>query len=204
MAEISAKIVMELRKATGLGMMDCKQALQETDGDLEKAVEFLRKKGMAAVEKRAGRDATDGLIVSYIHPGSRLGVLVEVNCETDFVARTEDFQQFAHDVAMHIAASQPLAVRRDDIEPDLLEKEQAIYLEQAKNEGNLADAEYLDMKQYAYKIYANSLYGLLGLRYFQFYDRECAHSITSLGVTGCRSISISFLLLTASVKSFHV
>ena len=135
MAEISAKIVMELRKATGLGMMDCKQALQETDGDLEKAVEFLRKKGMAAVEKRAGRDATDGLIVSYIHPGSRLGVLVEVNCETDFVARTEDFQQFAHDVAMHIAASQPLAVRRDDIEPDLLEKEQAIYLEQAKNEG---------------------------------------------------------------------
>ena len=135
MAEISAKIVMELRKATGLGMMDCKQALQETDGDLEKAVEFLRKKGMAAVEKRAGRDATDGLIVSYIHPGSRLGVLVEVNCETDFVARTEDFQQFAHDVAMHIAASQPLAVTRGDIESDLLEKEQAIYLEQAKNEG---------------------------------------------------------------------
>jgi len=135
MAEISAKIVMELRKATGLGMMDCKQALQETDGDLEKAVEFLRKKGMTAVEKRAGRDATDGLIVSYIHPGSRLGVLVEVKCETDFVARTEDFQQFAHDVAMHIAASQPLAVRRDDIEPDLLEREQAIYLEQAKNEG---------------------------------------------------------------------
>ena len=135
MAEISAKIVMELRKSTGLGMMDCKQALQETDGDLEKAVEFLRKKGMAAVEKRAGRDATDGLIVSYIHPGSRLGVLVEVNCETDFVARTEDFQQFAHDVAMHIAASQPLAVTRGDIESDLLEKEQAIYLEQAKNEG---------------------------------------------------------------------
>jgi elongation factor Ts len=135
MAEISAKIVMELRKSTGLGMMDCKQALKETDGDLEKAVEFLRKKGMAAVEKRAGRDATDGSIVSYIHPGSRLGVLVEVNCETDFVARTKDFQQFAHDVAMHIAASQPLAVTRDDIDPELLEKEQAIYLEQAKNEG---------------------------------------------------------------------
>ena len=135
MAEISAKSVMELRKSTGLGMMDCKQALKETDGDIEKAIEYLRKKGMAAVEKRAGRDATDGLIVSYIHPGSRLGVLVEVNCETDFVARTEDFQQFARDVSMHIAASQPLAVQREDIETELLEKERAIYLEQAKNEG---------------------------------------------------------------------
>jgi elongation factor Ts len=118
-----------------LGMMDCKQALKETDGDIEKAVEYLRKKGMAAVEKRAGREATDGLIVSYIHPGSRLGVLVEVNCETDFVARTDDFQQFARDVSMHIAASQPLAVKREDIETELLEKERAIYSEQAKNEG---------------------------------------------------------------------
>jgi len=135
MAEISAKSVMELRKSTGLGMMDCKQALKETDGDIEKAVEYLRKKGMAAVEKRAGRDATDGLIVSYIHPGSRLGVLVEVNCETDFVARTEDFQQFASDVSMHIAASQPLAIKREDIEAELIERERGIYLEQAKNEG---------------------------------------------------------------------
>jgi len=135
MAEISAKSVMELRKSTGLGMMDCKQALKETDGDIEKAVEYLRKKGMAAVEKRAGRDATDGLIVSYIHPGSRLGVLVEVNCETDFVARTEDFQKFASDVSMHIAASQPLAIKREDIEAELIERERGIYLEQAKNEG---------------------------------------------------------------------
>jgi elongation factor Ts len=135
MVEISAKSVMELRKSTGLGMMDCKQALKETDGDIEKAVEYLRKKGMAAVEKRAGRDATDGLIVSYIHPGSRLGVLVEVNCETDFVARTEDFQQFASDVSMHIAASQPLAIKREDIEAELIERERGIYLEQAKNEG---------------------------------------------------------------------
>ena len=110
MAEISAKAVMQLRKQTGLGMMDCKKALQESDGDVDKAVEYLRKQGMAAVEKRAGRDATDGLIISYIHPGSRLGVLVEVNCETDFVARTDDFQQFGRDVAMHIAAAQPLAV----------------------------------------------------------------------------------------------
>ena len=109
--------------------------MQETGGDLDKAIEYLRKQGMAAVEKRAGRDATDGLIVSYIHPGSRLGVLVEVNCETDFVARTNDFQQFAKDVAMHIAASQPLAVDREAIDPELVEKEKAIFLEQAKNEG---------------------------------------------------------------------
>lgn len=126
---------MELRKQTGLGMMDCKKALTESGGDLEKAVEYLRKQGMAAVEKRAGRDALDGLIVSYIHPGSRLGVLVEVNCETDFVARTDDFQQFGKDVAMHIAAAQPLAVDRDAIDAEAIEKEKAIYLEQAKNEG---------------------------------------------------------------------
>ena len=135
MAEISAKAVMQLRKQTGLGMMDCKKALQESDGDVDKAVEYLRKQGMAAVEKRAGRDATDGLIISYIHPGSRLGVLVEVNCETDFVARTDDFQQFGRDVAMHIAAAQPLAVDRDGIDAEVIEREKGIFLEQAKNEG---------------------------------------------------------------------
>ena len=134
MAEISAKAVMQLRKQTGLGMMDCKKALQESDGDVDKAVEYLRKQGMAAVEKRAGRDATDGLIISYIHPGSRLGVLVEVNCETDFVARTDDFQQFGRDVAMHIAAAQPLAVDRDGIAADVIDREKGIFLEQAKNE----------------------------------------------------------------------
>ena len=135
MAEISAKAVMQLRKQTGLGMMDCKKALQESDGDVDKAVEYLRKQGMAAVEKRASRDATDGLIISYIHPGSRLGVLVEVNCETDFVARTDDFQQFGRDVAMHIAAAQPLAVDRDGIDAEVIEREKGIFLEQAKNEG---------------------------------------------------------------------
>ena len=135
MAEVSAKAVMQLRKQTGLGMMDCKKALQESDGDVDKAVEYLRKQGMAAVEKRAGRDATDGLIISYIHPGSRLGVLVEVNCETDFVARTDDFQQFGRDVAMHIAAAQPLAVDRDGIAADVIDREKGIFLEQAKNEG---------------------------------------------------------------------
>ena len=133
MAEITAKTVQELRKKTGLGMMDCKKALQETDGDIEKAIEYLRKQGMSAVEKRADRDASEGLIQSYIHQGSRLGVLVEVNCETDFVARTDDFQGFAKDVAMHIAASQPLAIDRESIPAAAVDKEKAIFLEQAKN-----------------------------------------------------------------------
>lgn len=135
MADITAKLVKELRERTGLGMMDCKKALQETEGDAEKAVEYLRKKGMAAVEKRAGREASEGLVASYIHPGSRLGVLVEVNCETDFVARTDDFQQLSKDLAMHIAASRPVAVDRDELDANLIEKERSIYQEQAKNEG---------------------------------------------------------------------
>jgi elongation factor Ts len=135
MAEITAQAVKALREKTGLGMMECKKALTETDGDPDKAVDFLRKKGMAAVEKRAGRQASEGLIVSYIHPGSRLGVLLEVNCETDFVARTEDFQTFGKDVAMHIAAEQPSVVQREDLEPQVIEREKEIFLEQAKNEG---------------------------------------------------------------------
>ncbi len=135
MAEITAAMVRQLRDSTGIGMMDCKKALQESDGDMEKAVDFLRKQGMSAVEKRAGRDANEGVTASYIHPGSRLGVLLEVNCETDFVARTDDFQEFTRDVAMHIAAEQPTAVGREDVDPALIEKEKEIYLEQAKNEG---------------------------------------------------------------------
>ena len=135
MTQITAQSVRMLRQKTGLGMMDCKKALQETGGDSEKAIEYLRKQGLSAVEKRAGRDASEGLIQAYIHQGSRLGVLLEVNCETDFVARTDDFQEFAKDVAMHIAASQPLAVDREGVSADAVEKERAIFLEQAKNEG---------------------------------------------------------------------
>ena len=135
MTQITAQSVRMLRQKTGLGMMDCKKALQETGGDSEKAVEYLRKQGLSAVEKRAGRDASEGLVQAYIHQGSRLGVLLEVNCETDFVARTDDFQAFAKDVAMHIAASQPLAVDREGVSADAVERERAIYLEQAKNEG---------------------------------------------------------------------
>lgn len=133
--EISAKLVKELRDLTGAGMMDCKKALTESDGDLEKAVAFLRKQGLSKAAKKADRTANEGLIYSYIHPGNKLGVLVEINCETDFVARTDDFQNFVKDIAMQIAAASPLVVERGDLDPDLVEKEKEIYRTQALNEG---------------------------------------------------------------------
>lgn len=133
--DISAKQVKELREATGAGMMDCKKALIESEGDLEKAVAHLRKQGLSKAAKKADRTANEGLIYSYIHPGNKLGVLVEINCETDFVARTEDFQNFAKDIAMQVAAASPLVVERGQLDPDLMEKEREIYKTQALNEG---------------------------------------------------------------------
>ncbi|MGO0122696.1 translation elongation factor Ts [Desulfothermobacter acidiphilus] len=135
MAEISAKLVKELRERTGAGMMDCKKALMETEGDLEKALVYLREKGLAAAAKRAGRKASEGVVTAYIHPGNRVGVLVEVNCETDFVARTEDFQQFAHDIALQVAAAKPEYVAREDVPAEVLEREKEILRAQARNEG---------------------------------------------------------------------
>ena len=132
---ISAAEVKKLRDMTGAGMMDCKNALKETNGDVDKAIEFLRKKGIASATKRSGREVNEGVIISYIHPGSRLGVLVEVNCETDFVAKTDDFQALAKDIAMQIAASNPIAVNREDISQELVDKEMDIFRTQAKNEG---------------------------------------------------------------------
>lgn len=132
---ISAADVKKLRDQTGAGMMDCKNALKETDGDIEKAVDYLRKKGMASAAKRAGREAKEGLIVSYIHPGSRLGVLVEINCETDFVAKTDDFSTLAKDIAMQIAASNPIAILRENVPTDAIDKEMDIFRSQAGNEG---------------------------------------------------------------------
>jgi elongation factor Ts len=122
-----AKTVMELRERTGAGVMDCKAALQASDGNLDAAVEFLRKKGLADAKKREGRDAKDGLVHAYIHPGSRLGVLIEVNCETDFVAKTDAFQGLARDLAMQVAASNPAYVAREDVPATVLEKEREIY-----------------------------------------------------------------------------
>lgn len=131
---VSASDVKKLRDMTGVGMMDCKKALIETGGDVEKAVEFLRKKGMASAQKREGRETKEGAITAYIHPGSRLGVLLELNCETDFVAKTEDFQNVARDIAMQIAAANPVAVNRDDIPAETIDKEKEIYREQMKDQ----------------------------------------------------------------------
>lgn len=133
--EISAKLVKELREATNCGMMDCKKALAECDGDMDKAVEYLRKKGIASAAKKEGRATSQGIVGSYIHMGGKVGVLVEVACETDFVARTETFQEFVHNVAMHIAAARPLAVTRDEVDGSLVEKEKEIYAAQMREQG---------------------------------------------------------------------
>jgi elongation factor Ts len=133
--EISARQVKELRDSTGAGMMDCKKALVESDGDMEKAVAHLRKQGLSKAAKKADRAANEGVIFSYIHPGNKLGVIVEINCETDFVARTDDFQSFAKDIAMQVAAASPLVVERGDLDPKLVESEREIYRTQALNEG---------------------------------------------------------------------
>lgn len=135
MAEITAAMVKELREKTGAGMMDCKKALQETDGDYDKALDVLRKKGIAKAAKRADRAAKEGVVASYIHPGANLGVLVEINCETDFVANTDGFKEFAKNIAMHIAAANPTAVRREEVDQKDVEKEMEILKDQALASG---------------------------------------------------------------------
>ena len=135
MAEVSAQMIKDLRERTGAGMADCKKALVETSGDLEKATEFLRKKGLAAAAKKAGRIATEGVVASYIHSNSRVGVLLEVNCETDFVARGEAFTGFAREVALQIAAMNPQYLTADEIPADAVEKERALRIDQAKQSG---------------------------------------------------------------------
>ncbi|HSU13712.1 translation elongation factor Ts [Longimicrobium sp.] len=135
MAEISAKDVKELRDRTGAGMMECKGALNEAGGDMERAIDILRAKGAAKAAKRAERETKEGAVGSYIHMGGKIGVLVEVGCETDFVARNDEFQKLVRDVAMHIAAAAPVAVRREDFPADLVERERAVYLEQTKESG---------------------------------------------------------------------
>jgi elongation factor Ts len=133
--QVNAQLVKELRERTGAGMMDCKSALVETKGDLDQAVDVLRKKGLAAAAKRAGRATSEGLVGSYIHAGGKIGVLVEVNCETDFVARTDAFQELVRDVAMHIAAAEPRFVSRDEVTAEVLEHERRLFREQAIESG---------------------------------------------------------------------
>lgn len=132
---ITSEMVKELRERTGAGMMDCKRALTETQGDMEKAVAYLREKGLAAAAKKAGRTAAEGLVDAYIHADGRIGVLIEVNCETDFVAKTQEFRQLVKDLAMQVAAARPEYVTREDVPPEVLERERSIYRAQALNEG---------------------------------------------------------------------
>jgi elongation factor Ts len=159
--DISASLVKELREKTGAGMMDCKKALAESSGDFEKAVEFLRKKGLAAASKKAGRTANEGLVSSYIHGTGKIGVLVEINCETDFVARNEIFQGFVRDVAMHIAAASPQFVRAEDVPASVIEKEKEIYLAQLKQDPKNANKP------------AQILEKILEGRIQKFFDESC-------------------------------
>jgi elongation factor Ts len=131
----SASAVKELREISGAGMMDCKRALDEAGNDIKKAMDLLRKSGVAKAQKKAGRSASDGMVLPYIHPGSKLGVLIEVNCETDFVAKTDDFQNMVRDIAMHIAASGPIAVNKEDVSAEVLASEKEIYADQARKSG---------------------------------------------------------------------
>lgn len=135
MAEITAKMVKELRDKTGAGIMDCKTALSECGADTDKAVKYLREKGIAKAAKKATRETSEGVIFSYIHPGDKLGVLVEINCETDFVARTEDFKSFAKDMAMQIAAADPRVISREELTSEVVEAEREVFRNQAKQEG---------------------------------------------------------------------
>ncbi len=135
MADISAAMVKELREKSGAGIMDCKEALAECDGDMEKAVDFLRKKGLATAAKRAGRATSEGTVQSYIHMGGKIGVMVEVNCETDFVAKTDDFIEFARNLAMHVAATSPVGVTDEDVPESIINREREIYRDQALEMG---------------------------------------------------------------------
>ena len=137
--EITAGLVKELRDRSGVGMMECKKALVETGGNIDKAFDYLRKAGAAKALKKEGREAKEGVVISYIHPGAKLGVLLELNCETDFVAKTEDFVNLGNDIAMHIAATDPLAVTSEDISSEVIEKEKEIYSDQAKKSNKPAE-----------------------------------------------------------------
>jgi len=135
MGAINAAMVKQLREKSGAGIMDCKEALTECDGDMDKSIEFLRKKGLATAQKRAGRSTSEGVVQAYIHMGGKIGVMVEVNCETDFVAKTDDFKDFAKNVAMHIAATSPVGISQEDVPQEVVDREMDIYRAQAREMG---------------------------------------------------------------------
>ncbi|MFZ8830661.1 MAG: translation elongation factor Ts [Thermodesulfobacteriaceae bacterium] len=135
MSQISLELIKQLRERTAAGFSDCKKALEEAGGDIEKAIDILRKKGLVIAAKRAGREAREGIVEAYIHANRKIGVLVEINCETDFVARTDEFREFAHNVAMQIAATNPISITREEVPPEVLEREKRIYEEQLREAG---------------------------------------------------------------------
>ena len=173
---IDAKTVKTLRERTGAGMMDCKKALMETDGDLEKAVDHLRKTGVAKAEKKGQRSTKEGLVFSYIHHGGKLGVLLELNCETDFVAKTEGFNDLAHNLAMQIAATNPNSISRDDMDPSILNREKDIFIDQAKGSGKPDDIVEKMVEGRIEKFYAESC--LVEQQYIKDSERKVSDLLT--------------------------
>ena len=173
---IDAKVVKALRERTGAGMMDCKKALLETDGDLEKAVDHLRKTGIAKAEKKGQRTTKEGLIFSYIHHGGKLGVLLEINCETDFVAKTEGFNELAQNLSMQIAATNPASISRDDMDPAALEREKTIFTDQAKESGKPDNIVEKMVEGRIEKFFAESC--LLEQQYIKDSDRKVSDLLT--------------------------
>ena len=173
---IDASVVKELRDKTGAGMMDCKKALVETSGNIDKAVDYLRKSGIAKAEKKGGRTAKEGLVFSYIHHGGRLGVLVELNCETDFVAKTDGFSDLAHNIAMQIAATSPLSVSREYIDQKLLDREKEIFTDQAKESGKPKEIIGKIVEGRVEKFYAESC--LIEQQFIKDPDRKIGDLIT--------------------------
>jgi|TARA_B110000008_G_C16751859_1_gene476999 elongation factor Ts len=173
---IDAKTVKTLRERTGAGMMDCKKALVETDGDLEKAVDHLRKTGVAKAEKKGQRSTKEGLVFSYIHHGGKLGVLLEINCETDFVAKTEGFNNLAHNLAMQIAATSPTSISRDDMDSSLLKREKDIFIDQAKESGKPDNIIEKMVEGRVEKFYAESC--LIEQQYIKDSERKVSDLLT--------------------------
>ena len=173
---IDAKTVKSLRERTGAGMMDCKKALMETDGDLEKAVDHLRKTGVAKAEKKGQRSTKEGLVFSYIHHGGKLGVLLELNCETDFVAKTEGFNDLAHNLAMQIAATNPSSISRDDMDLSILNREKDIFIDQAKESGKPDDIVEKMVEGRIEKFYAESC--LIEQQYIKDSERKVSDLLT--------------------------
>ena len=186
---IDAQVVKALRERTGAGMMDCKKALLETNGDLEKAVDHLRKSGIAKAEKKGQRSTKEGLVFSYIHQGGKLGVLLEINCETDFVAKTEGFNELAQNISMQIAATNPTSISREDMDPSILDREKNIFTEQAKDSGKPENIVEKMVEGRVEKFYAESC--LLEQQYIKDSDLKVSDLLTEAVSTLGENIVIS-------------